>query len=186
VRGDKLESTVWYEIGRVLANPGVVLQELENRTEAKADVRRITRLESEIASLAEREERLVRLYTLGNVSDEIVQKQSEEISRERAGLEQLLSTLQRPTGFNSEFVDGDLLKQVCLGVTQWLEKADEADKREVLEALQVSVEATASTVTLTGVLPLAMPEFIKDEQSCRCLFSGEYKFVGFPLCRLSP
>ena len=175
VRGDKLESTVWDEIGRVLANPGVVLHELENRTEAKADVKRIARLESEIASLAEREERLVRLYTLGNVSDEIVQKQSEEISRERAGLEQLLSTLQRPTGFNSEFVDGDLLKQVCLGVTQWLEKADEADKREVLEALQVSVEATASTATLTGVLPLEVPEFIKDEQSSRCSFSGEYK-----------
>ena len=152
-----------------------MLQELESQAGAQVDLKQIARIESEIASLAEREERLVKLYTLGTVSEQIVQKQSEEISRERAGLEQLLSTLQRPTGFNSKFVDGDLLKQVCLGVTQWLEKADEADKREVLEALQVSVEATASTATLTGVLPLEVPEFIKDEQSCRCSFSGEYK-----------
>jgi hypothetical protein len=62
--------------------------------------------------------------------------------------------------------------RVCLGVTQWLEKADEADRRVVLEALQVSVEATATTATLTGILPLKAPEFIEDEQSCRCSCIG--------------
>ena len=97
----------------------------------------------------------------------------EEFSRERAGLNQRLNTLQRRGRFNTQVADRDLLRQVCLGVTQWLEKADESNKIIVLEALQVSVEATASTATLTGILPLKPPEFIKDEHTCRCLFSGE-------------
>ena len=63
---------------------------------------------------------------------------------------------------------------MCLAVAQWLEQADGVEKTMVLEALQVSVEATAKAATVTGVLPLKAPEFIKDEQSCRCLFSGEY------------
>jgi len=141
VRGDKLESAVWEEVGRALSDPGVVLQELENQAEAQVDLKEIARVESEIALLAEREERLVKLYTLGTISEQIVQKQSEEICRERAGLNQRLNNLQRRGGFNTQ-------------------------------ALQVSVEATASTATLTGILPLKAPEFIKDEQSYPCSCNG--------------
>ena len=105
VRGDKLESAVWEEVERVLSDPGVVLQELENQAGAQIDLKQIARIESEIGSLAEREERLVKLYTLGIVSEQIVLKQSEEICRERAGLNQRLNNLQRRGGFNTQVVD---------------------------------------------------------------------------------
>ena len=105
VRGDKLESAVWEEVGRALSDPGVVLQELENQAGAQIDLKQIARIESEIGSLAEREERLVKLYTLGIVSEQIVLKQSEEICRERAGLNQRLNNLQRRGGFNTQVVD---------------------------------------------------------------------------------
>ena len=62
------------------------------------------------------------------------------------------TTLQRPVGNNTQLLDQNLLRRMCLGVTQWLEKADETEKRMALEALQVSVEATAATATLTGIL----------------------------------
>ena len=58
-------------------------------------------------------------------------------------------------------------------VAQWLEQADGVEKTMALEALQVSVEATAKAATVTGVLPFKSPEFIKDEQSSRCSFSGK-------------
>ena len=96
MRGDKLEAAVWEEVERALSDPGVVLQELENQAEAQVDLKEIARVESEIASLAEREERLVKLYTLGTISEQIVQKQLEEISREHTTLNQQLSVLQRP------------------------------------------------------------------------------------------
>ena len=173
VRSEKLESAVWEEVERVLADPGVVLHELENQAKAQFDVKQIARLEGEISSLGEREERLVRLYTLGTIREQIFQKQLEEISRERAALNQQLSTLHRPVAYDTQLVDRDLLRRVCLGVTQWLEKADETEKRIALEALQVSVEATATTATLTGILPLKAPEFIKDEQSSLCSYNGD-------------
>ena len=175
VRGDKLEAAVWNEVERVLADPAVVLQELENHAEVHTDVTQIALLEGEIAALAEREERLVKLYTLGTIREEIAQKQLEEISRESTALNQQLSSLQRPVGYDTRVIDRDLLKQVCSGVTQWLKNADDSDKRMALEALQVSVEATAKSATLTGVLPVNEPEFIRNEQSSRCSFSGEYK-----------
>ena len=53
VRGDKLESAIWEEVERVLSDPAVVLQELENRAELQTDVTQITRLGDDIASLAE-------------------------------------------------------------------------------------------------------------------------------------
>ena len=91
VRGDKLESAVWEEVGRVLADPAVVLQELENQAGLQTDVEQIGHLEGEIKALGEREERLVKLYTLGTISEQTVQKQLEEISRERTALNQRLS-----------------------------------------------------------------------------------------------
>ena len=173
VRGDKLETAVWEEVERVLADPAVVLQELENQAGLETDVEQIGHLEGEIKALTEREDRLVKLYTLGTIREQTVQKQLEEISRERTALNQRLSTIQRPVGYDTRHVDQDLLKRVCLAVAQWLEQADGVEKTMALEALQVSVEATAKAATVTGVLPLEPPEFIKDEQSSRCSFSGK-------------
>ena len=51
--------------------------------------------------------------------------------------------------------------------------ADGVEKTMALEALQVSVEATAKAATVTGVLPLKSPAFIKVEQSSRCFSSGD-------------
>ena len=175
VRGDKLETAVWEEVERVLADPAVVLQELENQARLETDVEQIGHLEGEIKALTEREDRLVKLYTLGTIGEQTVQKQLEEISRERTALNQRLSTIQRPVGYDTRHVDQDLLKRVCLAVARWLEQADGVEKTMALEALHVSVEATAQSATLTGILPLKPPEFIKDEQSSRCLFSGECK-----------
>ena len=173
VRSNKLESAIWDEVQRVLADPVVVLRELEGQAELQTDVWRVTSLQDQIASLAEREERLVRLYSMGTIREEIVQKQLEEISRERTALTQQLNTLQCPVEYDTQLVDRDLLGRVCQGGTEWLKSADDADKRMALEALQVSVEATANNATLTGILPLKPPEFIKDEHTSRCLFSGE-------------
>ena len=70
-----------------------MLQELENQAEKQTEVTENARLEDQIASFVEREERLVKLYMLGTISEEIVQKQLEEISRERTALNQQLSML---------------------------------------------------------------------------------------------
>ena len=173
VRGDKLETAVWAEVERVLSSPAIVLKELENQSSDSVDITRIASVEGAIKALAAREERLVKLYGLGTVNEQVIQGQLEEISRERIGLVQQLSTLQRTGEYNTRLVDQDTLERICARVTQWLGKADDSERIMALEALQVSVEATTTTATVTGILPLEAPEFIKSEQSCQCSYNGD-------------
>jgi hypothetical protein len=72
-----------------------------------------------------------------------------------------------------EDVDLDGLQRVCAAVADWVDQADDEDRRLALEALQVSISATKGAATMSGVLPTDTPGFITDEQSSRCLFSGE-------------
>jgi len=67
-------------------------------------------------------------------------------------------------------------------VADWVDQADDKDRRLALEALQVSISATKGAATMSGVLPTDTPGFITDEQSSRCSFNGEYgqpKYRGF-------
>ena len=67
IRCERLEDTVWKEVGRVLTNPDVILHELRRQPKVKVDASEVGRLESALTSLKEQESRLVHLYTLGEV-----------------------------------------------------------------------------------------------------------------------
>ena len=56
--------------------------------------------------------------------------------------------------------DIDSLAGICGAVRDWLEQADEEGRRLALDALQVTVTATAKQATVAGVLPSKVPEFI--------------------------
>ena len=173
VRGNDLEDAVWCEVKRVLANPKVVLQELESQVEQKVDRGEIARSEKELDKLAEREKKLVHLYTLGAVDDEDIRKESEDISLQRGILERNLRVTQQPEFIAVRNIDQELLNRVCEAVAQWIENADESERTLALEALQIEVEATKQGAVVSGVLPVEAPEFIRNEQSCRCSFNGE-------------
>jgi len=173
VRANMLEEAVWAEIKQVLADPGIVLQELEKQSEAIVDEDEVAGLEEEVASLVERERRLVRLYTFGTVDEQVIRTETEDISRRRSVLEQQLSSMKRPQPTAAWGVDPDRLKSACDAVVAWLDKADTAERTLALEALQVNVEATKEAATVTGVLPTEPPAFIADEHTSRCLFNGD-------------
>jgi hypothetical protein len=175
IRGNRLEQVVWNEVKGVLENPIVVLQELERRVEQDMDQDEIANVESELAKLTEREKRLVRLYTLGTVDEKAIKIESEEIGRERCVLEQKLSSMQQPVLMAGRNIDQEMLTQVCASVAHWLEEADESEQILALEALQIAVETTNNLAVVSGVLPIEAPQFIVSEQSCPCLYSGEYK-----------
>ena len=52
------------------------------------------------------------------------------------------------------------LEDICSAVRHWLEQADHEGRRLALEALQVTVTATARQATVAGVLPSEAPAFI--------------------------
>ena len=58
-----------------------------------------------------------------------------------------------------QMVDEVQLARVCRAVGRWLDEADDEKKRLALEALQISVIATRERATVSGMLPLDLPEF---------------------------
>ena len=51
------------------------------------------------------------------------------------------------------------MTRTCLAVARWLDQPDDDKKRVALEALQISVVATRERATVSGMLPLDLPEF---------------------------
>jgi site-specific DNA recombinase len=167
VRADRLEAGIWREITRVLTNPSVVLQELERQTIEQTDGEQIARLEREIASLLERERRLVRLYTYGEIDEHVIRDESTKFRRERQLLEERLRLLHPLVLPAREHADPDLLATACSVVADWLERATEKEREMALEALQVAVTAKSEVATLTGVLPIDPSVFSPGERSSR-------------------
>ena len=173
VRADDFEAAIWREVTRVLTNPAVVLEELQRERAADTDPNEVAGLEQELKAVVEREKRLVRLYSYGEVDEDIIRDEVAGLRRQRAALEDRLRAVRSPAPAVGKGVSPDLLEQACALVAAWLERAGDEERVLALEALQVAVTTTSNSATLTGVLPTVPPEFITDEESCRCLFNGD-------------
>jgi site-specific DNA recombinase len=176
VRAVDLEDGIWQEVTAVLSRPSVIYQEYEyarNAGQQDEGAEERERLEREVASLKEREKRLVRLYTYGEIDDDTVRSEGEELRRRRQFLEDRLSALTPVTLPSTRPIDPAMLESACVLVRGWLENADTERRMMALEALQVAVTATRTEAEVTGVLPVEVPTFITDEQSCRCTSPGK-------------
>jgi len=137
VDGGRLEEAVWAEMKRVLTNPDIVLQELkwaasEDTHDTHDD--QGEQLEQALADLALQEKRLVDLYTVGGITAAAVRDKSDDLSERRKALETLLAAIQVTPRPSFEDVDTDGLQRVCAGVADWVDQADEEDRRLALEA----------------------------------------------------
>ncbi len=165
VPADALEAAVWREVKQVLADPAVVLRELQRDAELNTDTEEVSRLVQEIESLRDREKRLVRLYTYGEVDEEVIREEGANLRRQLGVLEERRRSLdQRPVDYG-ERLNPEVLERVCAAVAEWLDRAGEEDRTLVLEALQLSVGATKDTARVTGVLPVEPPQFITIERT---------------------
>jgi len=170
-----LEQGVWQEVVAVLSRPSVVFSEYERARAAdvKPDhAEERDRLEREIAGLKEREKRLVRLYTFGEI-DDTVRSEGDELRRRRQLLEARLSALAPVEFPSARPIDPAMLERACALVKDWLENADTERRMMALEALQVAVTATREAATVSGVLPIEPLPFITQEQSSRCTSPGK-------------
>jgi hypothetical protein len=89
---------------------------LRARAESTADQAEAARLELGIATLAEREKRLVRLFTFGEIDETVVREEGAALRRERAGLESRLSALRAASLPAFGHVDAHVLRRACAAV----------------------------------------------------------------------
>jgi hypothetical protein len=165
VRADALESGVWREVSRVLAEPVMVLQEWQKRDRTPIDQAEVERLERELGSLREREKRLVKLFSFGEIDETMIHDESAALRRQHTILDDQLHQLrpQGTSGLNG--IDTNLLDQACAAVKRWLDEAGSEDRLLALEALQLSVVATREQATLSGILPLDAPKFFNEQHA---------------------
>jgi hypothetical protein len=172
VRAVDLEDGIWQEVTAVLSRPSVVYREYEH---ARLTVQQDDngeergRVEREIASLKDREKRLVRLYTYGEIDDDTVRSEGEDLRRRRQTLEQRLAAIAPIDSPKTQLIEPAMLERACALVKSWLENADTERRMMALEALQVAVTATREEAEVTGVLPVEAPAFITKEQSSQCM-----------------
>ena len=155
---EALEQEIRDEVRKVLTAPEVVLRELRQPDDSAAARETVQRLESELATLKKREERLVRLFGYDEVDGTVVRGELREVQREREVLSAELGTLSRPASTIAAGVDEDGLRQVCATIVARLDGAEPEQYERVMEAVQLSVSATRDEVTVEGLLPTEPPE----------------------------
>lgn len=153
IRADALEQEIWAEMRKVLTEPEVILQEQKEANGVAGTEEAISRMESEMALLRKREERLVRLFGYGEVDSEVVRAEVQDVKRRRETLGGELAALtRRRAGMGRDF-DEEALRRTCAAVAECLDGAGTDKKQLVLEALQLKIAATRDEVTIEGILP---------------------------------
>jgi hypothetical protein len=130
-----------------------------------SDAGEIERLERELATADQREKRLLKLFMLDDISEEALREEASNLKRQREQFEDRLQTLRKTRSDAREPVDPAHLCLIGRAIEAWLENADAEQWTLVLEALQVTVEATRQRVILRGILPGEVPKFITIEQT---------------------
>jgi hypothetical protein len=159
-------------VQNVLADPRVVLNELLNEDQPDSDEAEIGAVEAKLASLAAREKRLVTLFSFGEVDEQVIRTQIADLRREPIVLNDRLRSLRPTPRTMPRSIDEARLTRTCHAITRWLDQADETRKRLALEALQISVVATRERVTVSGLIPLDLPEFFISLRASACTFAS--------------
>lgn len=107
VPAEALEQGIWAEIRRVLTAPEVVLREQQQAVQRVVDADELGALETQLASLRKREERLVRLYGYGDVDNDVVRAELVEVRRQREMLTEETEALARPQQGRLSVDEGD-------------------------------------------------------------------------------
>ncbi|RJQ07831.1 MAG: recombinase family protein [Dehalococcoidia bacterium] len=154
-----LEAGIWSKIREILTAPEIVLAEQRRVAQADLDHGGIKRLESQVAELRKREERLIRMFGFEEVDEPTVRSELRDARRQRDALTAELASLKNVLRGEVAFDEAGL-RRACASVAEHLAGASSDRQEQVLEALQIAVSATRTEAIVEGVLPIEPPDFL--------------------------
>ena len=164
IRAERLEGLVWDEVKRVLANPDLIVAGIEalNSDDGGPDEER-ARLERDLQRVQLEEDRAIRLYVTGKITEEQLDHQRRFITER---LERLRAELDDSRAAESARAEQRLLLE---GVAKWAQRAGDSlddlpdeERREVLRLLLDGATIDGeNNVTLTLAIPTQ--EFVSIE-----------------------
>jgi site-specific DNA recombinase len=138
IYAEALEGAVWGKILAILANPNIMLNEqLEN----KPDSQEYSQLKTTLDNYAQQEKRLIKLYRLGDVTDDYVQGEMKVLAKER---DETQAKLNQMTGIKQAYTNSQIaakLLEFCNDLKKRRSEMTLQDKRMILTALSVQVKA---------------------------------------------
>ena len=132
---------------------------MQKDQQTQGDAAELEAIEAKLASLAAREKRLVTLFSYGEMDEQVIRNQIADLRREQIILNERLRSLRPTPRSQPVSIDEARPPRTCQAVARWLDQVDESRKRLALETLQIAVVATREQATVSGVIPLDLPEF---------------------------
>jgi site-specific DNA recombinase len=174
IRADLINEIVWNEVAAFIANPERIRETLLARTEDTGLQQRLTDTESQINSIKGQQVKLMDLYILGNLPQNLLDRRSRELADQLTAFEMALSDIQRQISVQLRPADVDALVARVVGLQEKIQQATDEQKRYVIDMLDIQAELDreALTLTLTGWIP----SVAIDLQSYSCIEVNRYYF----------
>jgi predicted RNase H-like nuclease (RuvC/YqgF family) len=177
-----LEDLVWQNIRKVLENPQVVMAGVKEQleTEHKGTIqgmslsREIQKLKRKINSYDSQEKRLVQLFRYGEINQDSILDELNQLKRERQADKLKLDDYTRTKEHLENLENAEIrLAEYCQRLRHDLDNATFYEKREILEMLAIKVIATPEHINVEGVIPLEATSRQSSDSSPKVLTIGQ-------------
>lgn len=146
-----VDALVWDNVKQMLSNPQLITDYAEKwQNNASPIESQVNILKKQIDSLNEQVERLLTLFTTGDISEQIYRTRKDDIATRRDKLVHEINDLESILMTQPKL---PLEKLVC-GVLELLEEPDFNAKREIIKTVITKVVATQKEINVWGFIPL--------------------------------
>jgi len=155
IKADEIEERVWNTISEILQQPEVIVDEFERQKGSSSLLEEeMAKLRMSIQRLADQEKRLIRLFGIGQVTEEFLLRDVEQVKKAREAQERELSDLKQQQAHLQKLDGvGEKVKAYCAKVGERLTQLDFDEKRLAFQALQIKVVADNDGARLVGAIP---------------------------------
>jgi site-specific DNA recombinase len=155
IRTEILESAVREAVEEVLAQPTLAIEMADRLRNGTDHGVRLAELEREIARAAGGEDRLVDLYTDGQIAKDVLDRKHRDILRRKGALEREQAQLRAES---EPRPDPELLRErmpeVLAFIREWVGQADGDDFQLLLQALDVRAEVATDEADVRVEVPM--------------------------------
>ena len=167
VRKDALESAVLGVIEDLLADPELAIGMAERLRSGTDHAARLAELARQLRHSDESDERLVDLYTDGEITKDAFQQRRERLTRRRGALKREEAQLRSECepGPDPEMLR-ERMPEVLAFISEWVTKAEGDDLQLLLQALNVQVDASVEEADVRVEVPMIEgADFVTIEQT---------------------
>lgn len=159
IRGDAIEPLVCDSVKKLLSQPKLIIQQLENRASGTSGSDYLQEsLKSVGQSLAKKNmqiDKLLEAYTIGAIDAELLKSQTDKVRADQQKLTEAKRDLERQLQeAASQQINADYIEKFCDSISSVFGSLTFAEKRFVLREILDKVVIDDKGVTIYGIIPI--------------------------------